>query len=94
MQKCVPAEGVVCAELGGEAVLLDVGRGVYFGLDEVAYRIWTLLGEGNDADAIVARLTEEFNAEPAEIRADVAAFLDTLVERGLAGRAATAPVAG
>ena len=90
-QRIVPADGVVCAALDGEAVLLEIARGVYFGLDEVAFRIWTLLGQGYDPPATAARLSAEFDAPPDEIRADVDAFLLTLVEKGLAAPAVQAP---
>ena len=93
MPRIVPTDGVVCAELDGEAVVLDVERGIYFGLDEIAFRIWTLLSAGQDADAIAARLSDEYNAPPAEIRADVDQFLEILVARGLARRATPAPAA-
>jgi hypothetical protein len=89
--RIVPSDGVVCAELDGEAVVLDVERGIYFGLDEIAFRIWTLLSAGQDADAIAARLSDEYNAPPAEIRTDVDDFLEALVARGLARRTAPAP---
>jgi hypothetical protein len=90
LQRIEPAEDVVCAELEGEAVLLDVGRGIYFGLDEVGYRIWTLLGAGQDAPGIAATLLAEYDAPPADIRADVDAFLDTLLAGGLARRTSQA----
>jgi len=79
----ITSDLVVCAELDGEAVLLNVETGIYFGLDAIAAHIWRLLSEGATQESIAERLTEEYDAEPSELRADLDAFLDQLAERGL-----------
>ena len=78
------SESVVCAELDDEAGLLSVETGIYFGLDSVGARIWALLGEGAGPDEIFDRLLAEYDVEPAQLRADVSAFLEQLVANGLA----------
>ena len=40
-----PADGVLSRILGGEAVLVSLGSGEYFGLNAVGTRIWELVGE-------------------------------------------------
>jgi hypothetical protein len=81
-----PRADVHAQSLFGEAVLLDVASGVYFGLNEVGTRIWTLLGEGLTVDAAIAALGEEFEAEPEAIAVDVATFVRALEQRGLVDR--------
>ena len=44
MRLTIP-EDVVVRDLAGEAVLLHLGTGTYFGLDTVGTRIWHLLAE-------------------------------------------------
>src|SRR4051812_15119232 len=39
------SDDVLFQELQGEAVLLELKTGVYFGLDKVGTRVWQLLGE-------------------------------------------------
>ena len=77
------SDGVVCAELGDEAVLLNVETGVYFGLDSVGHTIWTLLVTGHDADQIERTLLQEFEVDANQLQADVANFLGALRARGL-----------
>jgi len=79
----VVSDRVVAAELDGEAVLLDVSSGLYYGLDEVGSRIWMLLNEAPGLEAIVSRLRDEYEAAPDDLQRDVAAFIDALVARGL-----------
>jgi hypothetical protein len=74
---------VLFQEVGGETVLLDLDSEQYFGLDAVGTRIWTLLNEGADADAVVATLLEEFEVERDRLAADVDELLDKLAEAGL-----------
>ncbi len=83
MQYEVVTDRVVVAELDNESVLLDVSSGLYYGLDEVGSRIWTLLNEALDVETIVSRLADEYEAAPDELRRDVVAFVDALAARGL-----------
>ena len=83
MQYEVVTDRVVAAELDDEVVLLDVSSGLYYGLDEVGSRIWTLLNEALDLETIVSRLADEYEAAPDELQSDVVAFVDALAARGL-----------
>jgi hypothetical protein len=85
-QRVAASETVVYAELDDEIVLLNVESGIYFGLDVVGARIWTLLAEGMNEEEMCERLQDEFAVDARELRADLAEFLDLLVARGLAWR--------
>jgi hypothetical protein len=74
---------VVTRELAGEAVLLDLASGTYFGLDEVGTRVWGLLAEHGSLDPVVAALLEEYDVEEATVRADLDRLIDALQEKGL-----------
>ncbi|MGE0039649.1 MAG: PqqD family protein [Vicinamibacterales bacterium] len=76
---------VVFRALGTEAIILNLDSGVYFGLNEVGARIWTLLLE-HDLAATVATLTAEYDAPAADIERDVLALVDQLVAKGLVAR--------
>jgi hypothetical protein len=67
----------------GEAVILALDGGHYFGLNGVGTRIWMLLHEGLSEAAICAQVFQEFDAERAELEADVAGFLQDLIAKGL-----------
>jgi hypothetical protein len=83
VQRVVASESVVCAELGDEAVLLNIETGVYFGLDTIGNRIWKLLEGGAQVDDIVTSLVNEYEVQPAVARQDTRAFLARLLEKGL-----------
>jgi hypothetical protein len=74
---------VVFREIDGEAVLLDLASGRYFGLNVVGTRVWNVIAGGGSVDDAVAAIVAEFDAPDAEIDADVRALVDDLVARGL-----------
>jgi len=74
---------VVFRDLDGEAVILDLASGTYFGLNEVGTRVWRLVDEGRDASQIVEIVASEYQADRATIVRDVERLLDDLRTRRL-----------
>ncbi len=67
----------------GEAVILAVDTKVMRGLNAVGSRVWELVDGRRGVDEIVATIVAEFAVEPERARADVAAFLRQLADKGL-----------
>lgn len=61
----------VSSQLGDEAVILNVKTGIYYGLNEVGARIWSLIQEPIRFDAIVQALLEEYDVEAGQCEEDV-----------------------
>jgi hypothetical protein len=74
---------VVFRDLDGEAVILDLASGTYFGLNGVGTRVWQLVDAGQSAAQIVDALAAEYDADRATIEQDVARLLDALSARRL-----------
>ena len=74
---------VVFRELEGEMVLLNLATGVYFGLDPVGTRIWTLIDARRSSDEIVETLTAEYEVDADTLGADLARFLLALRDNEL-----------
>jgi hypothetical protein len=77
----IPA--AVYAELDDGAVILNVNSGIYYGLDSVGSRIWSLVSGGSTPDAIVDQLETEYAEDRARLQADVTELLQTLEAKGL-----------
>jgi coenzyme PQQ synthesis protein D (PqqD) len=75
---------VLCEELDGEAVLLNLDDDRFYGLDDVATRMWKLLAPG-DVAAALSTLLEEYSGEVngAALRADLADLIGALAAAGL-----------
>jgi hypothetical protein len=78
-----PSSSVLFQEVEGEIVLLDLKREHYFSLDPVASRIWQLLVEHGDVDAVASAMLGEFDVDETTLRRDVAGLLDRLEAEGL-----------
>jgi hypothetical protein len=67
-----------------EAVLMSAEMGRYFGLNAVGMRVWELLVESpSTIDHLSATICEEFEVEPSACRADVTAFVQSLIDNGV-----------
>jgi hypothetical protein len=74
---------VVFRELDGEAVVLNLDSGVYFGLDEVGTRFWLLAEEHRSLRRVWELLQREFDVRPSELEQDLIRFVDQLAAKGL-----------
>ncbi len=74
---------VISQEVSGETVLLDLESENYFGLDEVGTRIWQLIKETSDLQAIYNTLLQEYEVEEERLQADLGALLGEIAGLGL-----------
>ena len=81
-----PGPDVVFRELEGEAVLLNLETGIYFGLNATGLRMWQLIEQHRTLDRVLALLTREFDAPAAELEADLLAWVSQLEDQGLLRR--------
>ncbi len=73
----VPEE-VLFRDLGGEAVLLELANGQYFGLDEVGCRMWRHLHQHGEVGTALQALREEYEVPEDQLRRDLLEFVDRL----------------
>lgn len=76
-------EGVVCANVGSEVVMMSLERDEYVALVGIGPRVWELLREPITVDQISQRIHDEYDVNETTARADVAGFIDRLVELDL-----------
>ncbi len=74
---------VLMASISGQAVLMSVQKGVYFGLDMIGTEIWRRLETPIAVSSLIELLIAAFDGEADEIRRDVVRFLDALAEAEL-----------
>jgi hypothetical protein len=77
------SEDVVFRELDGEAVILNLSSGIYFGLDETGTRMWRLIEEHGNLRAVLDALCTEYEGPPEKIEQDLIALASDLSEQGL-----------
>ncbi len=79
----VAAKDQVSCDLAGEAAILNIKSGVYYGLDPVGARIWNLMQEPRAVAEIQNAITSEYDVEPDRCARDLASLLERLLAEGL-----------
>jgi hypothetical protein len=79
---CATPDQVSC-DLDGEAAILNLKNGTYFGLDPIGAFIWNRLLQPQPVSSIAAAMLEHYEVEPERCRNDLLALLRQLDERGL-----------
>jgi len=77
---------VVFRTIDGEAVLLHVDRGLYFGLDPIGTRVWEAVVEHGCVRPVLETLVEEFDVTADALAADVTRLLGELADNNLIER--------
>ena len=89
MRKPLPAPNVLLQEQEGEAFLLHVASGRYFGLNRTGLTIWQAIVDDQDP---MQALAQRWPAVPEDVRRrDVDALLTALRDAGLVRDADAAP---
>jgi hypothetical protein len=73
----------VSCELSGEAAVLDLRSGVYYGLNETGAFIWNQIKEPTSVRAIRDAMAAEYEVDVARCERDLFRILTELVDRGL-----------
>lgn len=77
------SKDAVFRDLDGEAVILDLGAGTYFGLNAVGARMWQLLGEHSVLRTVFDTLCREYDASPDVLERDLIALVSRLEQARL-----------
>jgi hypothetical protein len=70
-------------DLAGEAAILGVTSGSYYGLNGVGARIWTMIREPRAVLSVLEQLLAEYDVDTARCEHDLIALLQELADEGL-----------
>ncbi len=79
----VAAKDQLSCDLGGEAAILNVKSGVYYGLNPVGVRVWKLIQQPRRVDEIRETLLGEYDVDPRRCEADLLELLEKFLAAGL-----------
>ena len=82
-QTIAQSPNVISQEVAGETVLLDLDSEHYFGLDSVGTRIWQLIEEKGNLQAIVDQLLSEYDVGEDQLLEDLEALITQVADIGL-----------
>ena len=81
--RVVASKSTVSSALDNEQVVLDARAGKYFGLNEVAQLVWSLVQEPARVGDIYDAVLREYEIDRAQCEKDVLDLLGTLAGKGL-----------
>jgi len=71
------------ADLGGESIVLELGKELYYSFDQVATRVWSLILEPRRVSDVRDVITAEFDVDAATCEKDLVSFIGSLAGHGL-----------
>lgn len=77
------SDTTVFREVSGEAVLLQLDEGTYYGLDDVGTRLWQLMLTHNRLQDVFDAALAEFDVTADDLQRDLLNLAQQLVERRL-----------
>ncbi|MFB2895109.1 lasso peptide biosynthesis PqqD family chaperone [Aerosakkonemataceae cyanobacterium BLCC-F50] len=79
----VTASDQISSDLSGEAVILNLKSGVYYGLNSVGAWIWNLIRKPKTVSEIRATILAEYEVESEQCNRDLLVLLQQLKAEGL-----------
>lgn len=81
--RVVASRNNVSTTLSGEAIILGMDDGVYYGLDPVGTRIWDLVQVPRTLGEVSTTLATEYDVSAGQALADLVTLVSDLQARGL-----------
>lgn len=81
--KVVAVKDQISCDLSGEAAILNLKTGIYFGLNEVGARIWSLISEPQTVGAIKDVIVAEYDVTPERCERDLVGLLQKMAAKQL-----------
>jgi hypothetical protein len=82
----VASRDQLSSDLGGETVLLHMGAGRYYGLDEVGTRVWALIQRPRRVGEVCAEIVAEYEVDAGRCERAVLTLLAEMADAGLVER--------
>ncbi len=79
----VATKNQVYSELEGEAVILHLGSGTYYGLNAAGAHIWDMLRQPRKVAEILAEMMDRFEVDSDRCERDLIGLLQRLSDEGL-----------
>ena len=79
----VVTDEVVSCDLDGEAAILNLKDGVYYGLDPVGAKIWNLIQKPRVLKEVIEIICDEYDVDTDRCKNDIFELIEELLDNGL-----------
>ncbi len=77
------SDSMLSSDLGDETIMMDMEKGLYYGLDAVGTRIWQLVEQPIPVCRLCEELLAEYEVSPEACEQEVAQFLTKMLDSGI-----------
>jgi hypothetical protein len=81
--RVITTPDVLLQELEGDAVLLNLANGQYYGMDENSFLMYRTLISSPSIQTAYKTLLLEYEIDPEQLEADLEQFISSLIDNGL-----------
>jgi hypothetical protein len=74
---------LIAADMDGETVMMSINKGIYYGINGVGSRIWTLLENQISMTDIDKIICAEYAVDAPRFQADLKVFIEEMLENHL-----------
>ncbi len=74
---------LMVSQVGEEIMMMDIQKGMYYALNPVSARVWTLLDPACTVKALCDHLLAEYEVEPERCAREIIQVLSTMLERDM-----------
>jgi hypothetical protein len=85
----VCAPDVAAKVIDGEAIIINLANGIYYGADHVGGVVWSLLEAGRSIAEVTAHVAACYDVSAEQVHADVMRMISRLLEEQLVQEAST-----
>jgi Coenzyme PQQ synthesis protein D (PqqD) len=78
LTKVKAPDGIMSTQFEGEAVLMHISKGEYYGLNEVGAFIWTLMSNPVSIKTLCQAVEQEFDVLPELCKSDILTLIEQL----------------
>lgn len=79
----VISDDVVSCDLDGEAAILNIESGIYYGLDPIGAKIWNSIQKPCSISYLVNLIINEYDVEEKRCKTDIIELVHDLIDNGL-----------
>jgi hypothetical protein len=91
----IPSNEIAAKVIDGEVIIINLATGIYYSSADVGAYVWELAEAGHTFGGMTAAVTTRFSVLPeVDVAADLATFLNHLVEEDLLQVGSAAPAIG
>ncbi|WP_226670477.1 lasso peptide biosynthesis PqqD family chaperone [Metabacillus litoralis] len=74
---------ILASDMDGETVMMNIETGKYYNIGNIGGAIWSLIEKPTQVDTLIVRLTEEYEVERSQCKADILPFLNKIFQQQL-----------